>query len=341
MKLAVDMSAVQGKFPSGVERSFHLTLKALENLLGEDQVQRIPRVSAVPSFLWRREILPGRLDRMKPLLFLSPVTALPPRSPCPMVATVHEIPEIRPEAKEAPLRLFRNRRARRKLLQRAWRVLVPSEHTKRSLLCELPGLAERVRVFPQPIHPRFQQEKGRKRPRTERKGIVFVGVPRRRKNLARLLTAWSDLPLSLRERHPFHFVGPESLGKFLKAQQPSAIQFHKELNTEQFIALLDRSLGLVLPSLSEGFGLPAFEAAARGIPCLCSQDSPMTEWLGNLPLAVDPYDSESIAKGLLRLLEDCDLWESVSREGPKRARYFSPERSAGAWLSLIHEAAAL
>ena len=338
------MSSIQGKFPSGVERSFRLTLEAMEKILGARQVQRIPRRLGLPSFLWRGGLLPLRLDRLRPILFLSPVAALPPRAPCPMVATVHEIPEQRPGAGEPTLRLLRNRRARHKLLPRAWRILVPSEQTKTALLSELPDLRGRIRVFAQPIDPRFLSTKGRERPRRERSGIVFVGVPRRRKNLPRLLEAWSRLPDALRKKNALHLVGPASLERFLPPKQQNQthnFRFHRDLSTQALIALLDRSLGLALPSLSEGFGIPAFEAAARGIPCLCSENSPMTEWLGDLPLAVDPYDSGSIEKGLLRLLEDSTLWDKASREGPLRARAFAPGRSAQSWLSLLREAASL
>lgn len=339
MRLAVDMSCAQGKFPSGVERSFLLTLKALEELLGSEKVLRIPPETGIPSFLWRRGFLPGRLERLRPLLLLSPVAALPPRAPCPMVATVHEIPELRPGAGESTFRLFRNRRARHKLPGRAWRVLVPSKQTGEALARELPELGERIRVFAQPIDPRFFQAQGRDRPREERSGVVFVGVPRRRKNLPRLLEAWSNLPASLRERHSLHLVGPPDLAQFASSGI-QGLRIHTGLSTQGLIELMDRSLGLALPSLSEGFGIPAFEAAARGIPCLCTQDSPMTEWLGHLPLGVDPYSITSIEAGLRRLLEDETLWETAATEGPRRARAFSPQRSARTWLSLLEEAGA-
>jgi alpha-1,3-rhamnosyl/mannosyltransferase len=221
---------------------------------------------------------------------------------------------------------------------------VPSEQTKTALLRELPQLAGRIRVFAQPIDPQFLSAKGRERPRRERRGIVFVGVPRRRKNLPRLLDAWSRLPGSLREGHELHLVGPSSLEKLLRNKKPEQtrlVRVHKDLSTQALIELLDRSLGLALLSLSEGFGIPAFEAAARGIPCLCSEKSPMTEWLGDLPLVVDPYDTTSVEEGLRRLLEDSRLWDQASREGPVRAQEFAPKRSAEALLSLLQEAASL
>ena len=60
----------------------------------------------------------------------------------------------------------------------------------------------------------------------------------------------------------------------------------------------------VFPSLFEGFGLSLIEAMARGIPCASSNNGSLGEIAGDVAITFDPYDVDSIADALKRLLEE-------------------------------------
>ena len=92
-----------------------------------------------------------------------------------------------------------------------------------------------------------------------------------------------------------------------------------------FCSSLRASRGVVLASLSEGFGLPAIEALAIGRPVLGSRDSVTTDLCGELCVAVDPYDIASIRRGLERLFCDDELLERAANDGPDRVRKLSAE----------------
>src|SRR5690606_3144910 len=80
------------------------------------------------------------------------------------------------------------------------------------------------------------------------------------------------------------------------------------------------ALALVQPSLYEGFGLPALEAMAVGTPVVASNVTAMPGVVGDAAVLVDPYDVDSIAEGIRRVVEDAELRRTLAERGPKRAQ---------------------
>ena len=79
----------------------------------------------------------------------------------------------------------------------------------------------------------------------------------------------------------------------------------------------------VFPSLYEGFGLPALEAMRCGTPVVTSNISSLPEIVGQAAVLVDPYDEESIARGLQAVVEDHGLRQELSQKGLAQAGLFS------------------
>jgi glycosyltransferase involved in cell wall biosynthesis len=73
---------------------------------------------------------------------------------------------------------------------------------------------------------------------------------------------------------------------------------------------------------------------ARGVPVLSSNVSAMTEVLGDAALLVDPFDTEAIADGLERILDDQDLRRRLISRGRDRVRHFTWDRAAKATLEV-------
>ncbi len=76
------------------------------------------------------------------------------------------------------------------------------------------------------------------------------------------------------------------------------------LPDEELRHLHSGGLALVLPSLAEGFGLPAVEAAACGSPVIATTASPLPELLHGAGLFVDPHDEPALANAMLQLATD-------------------------------------
>jgi glycosyltransferase involved in cell wall biosynthesis len=94
------------------------------------------------------------------------------------------------------------------------------------------------------------------------------------------------------------------------------------------IDLYQGAVGVVFPSLAEGFGLPILEAFAVGCPVLTSAGTACAEVAGDAALLVAPADPSAIAEGMRRLLDDDGRRRDLVAAGRERARSFTWARCA-------------
>ncbi len=97
------------------------------------------------------------------------------------------------------------------------------------------------------------------------------------------------------------------------------------------------ALGVVFPSLHEGFGLPIVEGMASGIPVLTSTTTSMPEVAGNAAVLVDPYDVDALSSGITRLVNDADLRGRLIEAGLRQAKQFSWEKTAQTVQDVLDE----
>ncbi len=169
--------------------------------------------------------------------------------------------------------------------------------------------------------------------------LVYVGGMNRHKNVLGLLKA---MPRVLHARPAVHLaiVGDTS-GQGFWDNVPELMHFVEEhavlgehvhftgwLDDAHLVELLNAAAGLVLPSLWEGFGLPAVEAMACGVPVLASNRGSLPEVVGDAGLFFEPESPDNIAECVLRFLADQAGQERLRRAALRRARTFSWERAA-------------
>ena len=123
--------------------------------------------------------------------------------------------------------------------------------------------------------------------------FVIIGTIEPRKNHAFLLDIW--VRLSEKPGAPRLFIvgrrGWENRNVFKRLDRhPANVRELNNISDGAVSALLQRSLGLLFPSYCEGFGLPAIEAAALGIPVICNSLSVFREILGEYPIYADVAD---------------------------------------------------
>jgi glycosyltransferase involved in cell wall biosynthesis len=153
--------------------------------------------------------------------------------------------------------------------------------------------------------------------------VLSVGTLEPRKNLPRLLEAFTRLTGGEHRDVTLAVVGPSGWGNSL-AERAAALGDRVRLIG--FVPRADlpplyRGAAVVCyPSLWEGYGLPVAEALAAGAPVVTSAGRATEELVaGGVGLAVDPRDPDAIAGGLASVLDDDDLADRLRRAGRKRA----------------------
>lgn len=176
-----------------------------------------------------------------------------------------------------------------------------------------------------------------------RQFILSVGTLEPRKNLKRLVQAYSALPDTLRRQWPLVCIGAKGWNDSAIIRDMQRLESRGELHrlgyvAQQDLPLITASAGLLAyPSLYEGFGMPVVEAMACGVPVLTSHNTAMHEITGDNAFLVEPSDVESIREALMQALEDSSTRRRLGAEGALRAARYDWQRSTGSLIATLGE----
>jgi glycosyltransferase involved in cell wall biosynthesis len=155
--------------------------------------------------------------------------------------------------------------------------------------------------------------------------VLFAGVIQKRKNVARLVRAFEQLPGSWRlilAGATEGYGAAQELRAVEESPRRASIQVLGYVSDEELKALYARASIFALPSLDEGFGIPVLEAMAHGVPVITSRRSALPEVAGDAALFTDPENQDQLTGQLARLAGDEDLRADLSRRGRERALEF-------------------
>ncbi|HEX2087170.1 MAG TPA: glycosyltransferase family 1 protein [Solirubrobacteraceae bacterium] len=269
-------------------------------------------------------LLPAAAARARVDVLHSVGTTSPLVTPCPGVVTIHDLiyehfPATFPRASRLGLKALVGPGARR-----ATRVHAISQFTKRDVVERLRvpeeridvvlngyGIAEAERVTPEAeLRTRF----GLGRDRV----VLCVSAALEHKNLPRLIEAMRGVDARLVVAgHP----GRERL---------AGATFTGWVDDADLEGLYRLAACAAYPSLFEGFGMPALEAMARGVPLACSNAASLPEVTGDAAVLFDPRDVGAMRDAIRRVLDDPPA--GLVERGRARASEFTWERCArGVW----------
>ncbi len=154
--------------------------------------------------------------------------------------------------------------------------------------------------------------------------LIYVGGFAPHKNLERLFDAFDaatatkgadDLVLVMTGDPAgggFHSIFAALQAKIAASPRLAARVFFPGYVSDQDLAALHSdALALVLPSLSEGFGLPALEAMSCGTPVLAAHDGAVLEVAGAAGLGFDPYNVADMRDVIVRIATDSALRQQL------------------------------
>ena len=294
--------------------------------------------------------------RKNPVDVLHVQFTAPPFAPCPVVVSIHDLsfehlPQTFNRRSRTQLRLTVRHSARR-----AARILSLSEHTRRDIIETYGIKPQRVTAIPLaapehfgPILDTRELQRVRHNYGIDRDYILSVGSIQPRKNLARLVRAYASLrgECSADELPRLVLVGKcawlydETLRALDETNVKDAVVLTGYVPESDLPALYSGALCFVYPSYFEGFGLPPLEAMKCGAPVIVGNKTSLPEVVGDAALAVDPFDIDSIAGAIRRLINDSALRRELSVKGQKRATEFNWRETAKKTLAVYKEVAGL
>jgi glycosyltransferase involved in cell wall biosynthesis len=96
------------------------------------------------------------------------------------------------------------------------------------------------------------------------------------------------------------------------------VQFVSGISTEQMVDYYAEATIAVVPSLYEGFGLPAGEAMACEVPLVSTRGGALPEVVGDAGVLVPIEDANAIAAAVKDLLEHPEKREAMGKAGRLR-----------------------
>ena len=314
--------------------------------------RRVPgwgrRSTTVTWTLLGRPRLRGASGRLDVLHILVPTIPVP--TDLPTVATIHDLMPLKhPAMFRRSHRILFAQTIRRIRRSARW-IIAVSEATREDVVELLGFPEERTSVVHHGVPRHFATASpARERGARNRFGlgdepfVLFVGELAERKNVSHLVHAFTRA-VSAMPSARLVLAGSPGVGfadaerRIRDNQLEGRVTVTGHASQGDLEGLMGAASALVLPSLDEGFGLPALEAMSVGTPVIASDAGSLPEVVGDAGLLVPSADADALAEAIRRLLTDAKLRESLSRRGKERAATFTWRRAAEQTLEVYGHA---
>jgi glycosyltransferase involved in cell wall biosynthesis len=280
----------------------------------------------------------------------------PPFSPCPVVVSIHDLsfehlPQTFKRRSRMQLRMTVRRSARN-----AAQVIALSEHARTDLINTYNLRPEKVNVVPlaaptafAPVRDDNELQRVRQTYGIDRDYILSVGSIQPRKNLRRLIEAYSILRHEQSEGKlpQLVLVGKnawlydETLRSLKDRDVGASIILTGYVPESDLPALYSGALCFIYPSYFEGFGLPPLEAMKCGAPVIVGNETSLPEVVGDAALMIDPFDVSAIAAAIQKVITDSDFRLELRVKGLQRAKQFDWKETARQTLAVYEKAFSL
>jgi len=294
-------------------------------------IRRIAWEQLVAPFVLRRE----HIDLLHAMAFVAPVI-----SPCPTVVTVLDLSFLLyPRAFKVVNRSYL-RTMTRLSVRKARQVIAISESTRRDVIAHFGVPASRVHTVYCGVDRSLRRATEaeiaafRRRKGLPERFALFVGTIEPRKNIVRLVEAFSALrPWDVDHAH-LVIAGAKGWlydAVFARTQElglQDRVHFAGYISEAEKPLWYSAATCFCYPSLYEGFGLPPLEAMACGVPVIASNASSLPEVVGDAAITVPPTDTTALADALRSMLTNRVLRQEMAARGLARAARFSWEQAA-------------
>jgi len=160
--------------------------------------------------------------------------------------------------------------------------------------------------------------------------VLAVGHSHPIKNFSGVIEAFKIV----RKKYKIKLVIAGLTGK--KVAKDEDIIYVGHIPNDKLYILYSAAKCFIFPTLHEGFGLPPLEAMACGCPVVVSDKGSLPEVCGDAAVYVNPYDPQSIAEGILKVLTDENLRQNLIQKGYQQVKKFSWEQTVKKFLEVLN-----
>jgi glycosyltransferase involved in cell wall biosynthesis len=223
-------------------------------------------------------------------------------------------------------------------------IIAVSNHTRSDIIRFFPEAEEKTFVIHLGIEDRFKCYPQSDRSFLKAFGypedyppfLLYVGETQPRKNVLGLITAYAELPLSVKEKYHLVIVGNTSRTDYKEklfslVNQRSIqdrIHFYTDVSHDDLVKFYNAAHAFIFPSFYEGFGIPVAEAMKCGCPVLTSASSSLPEVGGDAALYAEPNDIDDLKEKLRQIIEDEELRKTLREKGFVQASKFDWKKAA-------------
>lgn len=300
--------------------------------------------------LWEQIYLPFILYMEKIDVYHGPNYVLPYFTGTKSVVTMYDMISFLPDNWYKPLSRTRVQKLITISAKKANKIITGSDFSKNDIKRILNISEDKIKVIYTGIDESFKPIDEKEKIKAvklkysiDKRFILCVGSINPRKNILRLIEAFSKLPSNFLGHYRLVIVGKKSWGydeifyKVKELKLEEKVIFTGFVAEEDLPYLLNAADLFVFPSLYEGFGIPPLEAMACGIPVVASNASSIPEVVGDAALLFDPYNVDEMAAAMYRALTDEQLRIELRQKGFECVKLFSWERAAKETLSVYEE----
>lgn len=301
--------------------------------------------------LWHQYRVPRVIRHVRADVYWSPDGFIPLSTTIPTIATLHDIAYEHERRHTKPLAGAYYRWMLPKCARRASQLVTVSESARADIATTYGIAYDSIAVVPNGVRSTFLPTDSSRRERIRlqlndgRPYVLHVGTIQPRKNIARLIEAFTEFSLATGANADLICAGGRGWenSDVESARNASAlrdrIRFTGYIDDGQLADWYAGASMLAFVPLLEGFGVPIVEAFASGTPVVTSRRSPMSDIAGGAAVLADPEDVSSIASALTRLWLDINERERCIQRGLERAQLFSWDASAHLMVEIIRSVA--
>lgn len=297
--------------------------------------------------LWFDFSVTRKLKQIKPDLFVSPDGYASLTTDVPQLVVMHDLNFIHhPEWLPKNVAKWLNKMFPQ-FAQKATRIATVSEYSAQDICKSFEVAREEVDVVYNGVNQGYAPVSADEKKSTQKRYadgfeyLVFVGSMHARKNVERMLLAFDQMKSKSNSEVKMVLVGAPMWSGSSIAQTVEQLEHKRDIlfvgrkELVELQAIVAGAEAMVFVPLFEGFGIPALEAMASGVPLIASNTTSLPEIVGDAAIQVHPEDINAISEAMVKVVQDEELRTQLVQKGFERAKLYSWDRtSQKLWTSM-------